>query len=341
MPPKNLNKKADDVIPELSIHNTIDLLSDIKSRKKFMEDIIGQMKNFNPTFTSPISPQNRHSPRLNVTNPILTGPSAQSKKPEQLDMSIVFQQMSFLYETNVKLVEIINDMRDKYEKIDEKNDCLSNEVQSLRNNIEKNEKEIQSIKFVPKVYETTEGDQDCSREDSPRGDIRMLENKLANLEQCQANKYIVFQGSKIDELINSSGSDNKSLKQVLKNYFSNVLEQNSVQILEEILSVKIYGRVKKIIKAELSNNITKGKIISVLKRQRPTGVYISEFLIPTRLKLFHDVRLFAKANNDKIDKVFTRNGLIYYRLKTSGQISLLENELNLLKLKQDLAVLNS
>ena len=107
--------------------------------------------------------------------------------------------------------------------------------------------------------------------------------------------------------------------------------------MEEILSVKTYGKDRKILKIELSQKIKKSIIITAVKRKRPDGLYILEFLVPARLKLFHEVRLFAKTVPEKIDRVFTRNGFIYYRHKTTGQINTVDSDKGILKLKDELA----
>ena len=73
-----------------------------------------------------------------------------------------------------------------------------------------------------------------------------------------------------------------------------------------------------------------------MKGKRPDGLYISEFLVPARLKLFHEVRLFAKTVPEKIDRVFTLNVFIYYRHKTTGQINAVDSDKDILKLKDEL-----
>ena len=155
--------------------------------------------------------------------------------------------------------------------------------------------------------------------------IKHIENKLAKLEQYEANKYIVCQGNKVDELINKAKNNNENIKDTLKDNFLSIIDREYLPLLDEILSVKVYGRERKILKLELSQKIKKGTIISAIKRQRPNGLYVSEFLVPAKLKLFHEVRLFAKTIPETIESVFTKNGLTYYKNKVSRQIGIVEN----------------
>ena len=79
----------------------------------------------------------------------------------------------------------------------------------------------------------------------------------------------------------------------------------------------------------------KSLIIAALKRKRPNGLYISEFLVPNRLKLFHDVRIYAKDYVDQIDRVFTRGEVIFIRNKVTGRIVVIDNNEDFDKVKHE------
>ena len=55
-------------------------------------------------------------------------------------------------------------------------------------------------------------------------------------------------------------------------------------------------------------------------------MFISEFLIQSRLKLYHQLRLHAKDNKDRIEQVFTKNGNnILYKSAITKKISAISN----------------
>ena len=328
MPPKKSNSN-NQITPTISINNTLDLLNDFESKKKYFEESIAKLKNFSPCPISPSS-ENRQSPRLHTPTSI-NNISPCSNQP---DFSVIIHQMNYLFETNIKLINIVNDLKNKCENIESKTESLSNENFNFQSSIDKINKDLESKISVDDEQQFTSHVAPENNNDVIN--FKNIEDKLAKLEQYEANKYIVCQGNKVDELINTS-RDNVDIKEVIKNHFASVLDPESVTVLDEIISVRIYGRDKKFLKLELSSKIKKSLIISTLKRKRPNGLYISEFLVPARLKLFHEVRIFSKTIPEKIERVFTRNGVIYYKNKVTGRIHIIDNEVSFYRLKDEIA----
>ena len=64
---------------------------------------------------------------------------------------------------------------------------------------------------------------------------------------------------------------------------------------------------------------------------RPDGIYVSEFLIQEKLMLFHQVRIFAKANINKIEQVFTRNGNVFYKDTNTKEVAIINDSGDLCK----------
>ena len=52
-------------------------------------------------------------------------------------------------------------------------------------------------------------------------------------------------------------------------------------------------------------------IYCLFNKLKLDGIFISEFLIQVNLTLFHQVRVFADANKNKIKQVYTRNAFFY------------------------------
>ena len=63
--------------------------------------------------------------------------------------------------------------------------------------------------------------------------------------------------------------------------------------------------------------------ISLLKQTRgrkPEGFFVSEFLTPAKLKVFHNLRALKKAHPEKIKSVFTRAGNVFYSVHDSSRV---------------------
>ena len=130
-----------------------------------------------------------------------------------------------------------------------------------------------------------------------------------------------MQGHKVNEIISQSEINTEDVKFKIKEYLASIFDQNDKYLIDDIGDVKIYGRNLKFLRLQLSSAINKKKFIIGIKTLRPDQIFVSEFLIQSRLKLFHQLRLFAKENKDKIEQVFTRNGNIFYKDAKTKQIS--------------------
>ena len=86
------------------------------------------------------------------------------------------------------------------------------------------------------------------------------------------------------------------------------------------LHVGLFGKEKKSLKIECSNSSTKIHLLKQARIRRPSGVYLSEFLTPTKHSIFYNLRQLRKQHPDKFKSVFTRGGNIFYRLNNSDRL---------------------
>ena len=312
-----------------SIDATNNLLNDVQSKKKMFEETISKLINFNPTMTSPTT-TNRQSPRLHV-------PSQATNTPNRLetDNTLVFNEISKLYDYNSQLISVINQLTSRCDELEKKADNLAMENESLKLSLGKVETDVKTV-LRNEENKGNMGEDSVAQSDQIKQklDVKEIENKIARLEQHEANKYVVFQGGKVDELIENSNINRKNICETIKEHLLSIVDRDDSNIIDEILTVKVLGKNTKILKVEISNKMRKSLFISTLKRRRPSGIYISEFLIPLRLKMFHDLRIFAK-NIQKIDRVFTRDGLVYFKDNERDKIFHVENEDSLVRIKQE------
>ena len=137
MPPKKSN--SNESVPTVSVSNTLDLISDFEAKKKYFEETIVKLKNFSPIPISPAREQ-RHSPRLHTPNSTNLSSTSQNYP----DVSVLIQQINYLFETNLQLINLVNDLKSKYEILEIKTNSLSTESLNFKENIEQVNKDLQT-----------------------------------------------------------------------------------------------------------------------------------------------------------------------------------------------------
>ena len=225
--------------------------------------------------------------------------------------------MKYLYDTNMQLITIVKDLQSKYDIV-AKNHNESNLINNdLKTELQSVETKIKTISEENKILK----EKSSIIENFDNKIVNNLENKISKLEQNAVNNYIIMQGHKVNEIISQSEINNEDVKLKIKEYLASIFDQNDKYLIDDIGDVKIYGRNLKFLRLQLSSAINKKKFIIGIKTLRPDQIFVSEFLVLLRLKLFHQLRLFAKENKDKIEQVFTRNGNIFYKDAKTKQIS--------------------
>ena len=78
-------------------------------------------------------------------------------------------------------------------------------------------------------------------------------------------------------------------------------------------------KTKKKVKIDCRNQSSKLFLVKQARRKRPEGVYVSEFLTPSKQNIFYNLRQLRRQHPDKIQTVFTRGGNLFYKLCNSDQ----------------------
>ena len=214
----------------------------------------------------------------------------------------------------MKLITIVNDLQNKFEELESKTNGIDVQNEDTKESFYKMEKKLETVHSSDIVPVLSSNNNDARADIVNSKNVKLMENKITKLEQNAANRYFVIQGEKVADLIEGEASVDLNFK--IRNKLKNILDEESHSIIGEILLTKVFGRNKDrpILKLEVPSSTIKSLIIAALKWKRPNGLYVSEFFVPNRLKLFHDVRIYAKDNVDQIDKVFTRGGVIFLEI---------------------------
>ena len=204
-------------------------------------------------------------------------------------------------------------------------------------------KEIASCKPVNTYAEVTEqGNSDSAvhRKDQPKVppfaptlvppfppplQMSIVTKRIDVLEQEAISCFVLLQGPRIEKLITDSSSQNSdtrevstgatvsSIKQSTLNFISSLTGKDSS--LYNINNVSVYGKNRKSLQIKCSTRENRNEFIIDVKRKRPAEVFASEFLTKNRSELLYKLRLLKRRfSPQKISAVYTRNGIIMYKL---------------------------
>ena len=152
--------------------------------------------------------------------------------------------------------------------------------------------------------------------------IESVNNRLEKIEQNINANILVCRGGSVDDLVGASSSSGESPNlERLKGDICKVACGEDVTGIDIINTrVSIIGKHKKCVKISCPNSLSKLHLLKKTRARKPEGFYISEFLTPARLKLFHNLRNLKKQHPNKIKSVFTRGGNVSYTLHNSDRV---------------------
>ena len=162
-----------------------------------------------------------------------------------------------------------------------------------------------------------EGDTAAQKQQS----IASVNDRLEKIEQNININTLVCRGTAVDDLLKSSPSRESPNLERLKGEICRIACGDDVTGIDIInMRVSVFGRDKKSVKISCANSTSKLHLLKQTRARKPQGFYISEFLTPNKLKIFHNLRNLKKQHPRKIKSVFTRGGNILYTLHSSDRV---------------------
>ena len=139
--------------------------------------------------------------------------------------------------------------------------------------------------------------------------VEKLENKTNSL-------LLLCKGPEVVSRINTATVDNTVNLTLLKaDICATICGNNISSIAVNSLGISLFGKNRNHIKIECSNNFVKDFILQQARIQKPTGVYVSEFLPYSKLGIFHNLLNLKKTLTNKIKAVYVRKGDIFCRVE--------------------------
>ena len=151
--------------------------------------------------------------------------------------------------------------------------------------------------------------------------LSSVSNRLDKLEKSINSHTLICRGPDVHRLVNERAPKSPTDTENLKGELCSVICGTEVQQLDiSAINIAVFGRERKSIKFECSNLATKVFLLKQARIRKPPGVFISEYLNPCQLDIFYKVRQLRKLHPTKIHSVFTRNGVVFYKLQGSDRV---------------------
>lgn len=177
-------------------------------------------------------------------------------------------------------------------------------------------------------------------------ELQKISSKVDQLEQDALSNIIMLQGESIDHILSDyakttavSSNENderiaKSQPTALKLSVRDLLRPHVAEIAEEgIVHVSVHGKDRKHLKVVCSSTSEKNSLLSSLKRVRPSNLFANEYLTKLRSSLLYKLRSLRKKYQS-IRSVYSRSGVIYYRLNTIDRPISVSDESDINKLEE-------
>lgn len=212
-----------------------------------------------------------------------------SKKPKELqDFG---KTLSQLFNFNHKILDLL-------ERVQQDNLQLKGEVHSSYASITAtNSKQVDSQLTA------------SSNSNSPRLDS--LDSRIDLIEQKALSNHIKLEGDLCQPFISDYIASSPKNVDLLKCNISSEINKVKPDLLQagEIESVHVIGNDKKHLKIRLTNTTSRISILKAFKTQKPSNIFISEYLTKTRANLYYKLRA-TKRLNPKIKAAYIFGGSI-------------------------------
>ena len=148
-----------------------------------------------------------------------------------------------------------------------------------------------------------------------------VSDRLDKIEQNLNSNTLICRGPAVSDLIAAATvGPSTNLISLKGEVCKSICGDDIVNIDIANLRVGLFGRERKSLKIECSNLSTKIHLLKKARIRRPTGLFLSEFLTPTKHSIYYNLRQLRKQHPDKFKSVFTRGGNIFYRLSDSDRL---------------------
>ena len=281
-------------------------LEDIRVEQESIDKLIDSLLSFNPASSSTSSRQSSGNDNIASPAPI-RGRGPGRPKVQKTSATRPPLSPSPLPSEGTSLSTIIQCLN----KLNVQNKRLLEFVENVSENVKKCTRTVNS--------ESNGGDDVVNQQQQSIDDVN---SRLEKIEQNINANNLVCRGGAVDDLIRASSLSGEPPNfERLKGDICKIACGEDITGVDIVNTrVSIIGKAKRCIKISCANSQSKLHILKKTRARKPEGFYISEFLTPTKLKVFHNLRNLKKQHPNKIKSVFTRGGNVSYTLHNSDRV---------------------
>ena len=142
-----------------------------------------------------------------------------------------------------------------------------------------------------------------------------ITDRLEKIEQNLNSNVLICRGPGVGELVSEVKTGSTVNYEGLKGNLCRAICGDDVTGIDiGNLQLTLFGHEKKALKIDCANSSSKVHIVKQARQKKPSGIYISEFLTKTNLKIHANLRKLKKLHPRKIKSVYTKDGNVFYRL---------------------------
>ena len=207
-------------------------------------------------------------------------------------------------------------------RLNSQNQKLFNRVSELDNLVKEQNKTIESLQT--RSEPNSESVQAVNGGSSPASDIELLTTVVKRVEKIEDNinsHLLICRGPAVTAKIAASTRNGTvDLERVKAEICADVCEGTVSQISVSALGISIYGKSKKLLKIQCASINVRNHLLQQARSRKPTGIYITEFLSPDRIKLYHRLNDLKREFPRKVKAVYIRKGEVFCKTEPEGDV---------------------
>ena len=292
----------------METHHDNLFLKDVLQEQQEIDGLINSLLSFNPTSTSNTGEQNRRksvesagrsTPQRNINSS-----TEQVKRRGRPPKETVAPSSSVDLSTG-------------------KNICFETIVECMKKLNEQNKKLIKCVEVLSdKVENRGESTTTSPNEESPKTELNSVTERLEKIENNLNCNILFCRGPAVESLIsdNASETTTPNLERLKGEVCRAVCGDQVTGVDIDSVNISLLGRERKFIKLDCRNPSSKIHLLKQARRNKPQGIFVTEFLTKTKLSIFYNLRQLKRQYPGKIKSAFSKGGNIYYKLENSTEI---------------------
>ena len=285
------------------------VLNDVVEEQQVIDGLINSLLSFTATSTSNLGEQHR---RKSVESAGMTStssrssnsPSAQSRKGRGRPSKVTVPPSTPAPSSpaqNLSLETIVECMK----KLNEQNKKLIKCVEVLSE----------------KVNKSGENAAISPSEEGPKTVLEGVTERLEKIENNLNSNILFCRGPTVESLIteNSNEATPPNLERLKGEVCRAVCGDQVTGVDISSVNLSLLGKEKKFIKLDCRNPSSKLHLLKQARKNKPQGIFVSDFLTKAKLNIFYNLRQLKKQYPEKIKSAFSKGGNIYYKLHNSSE----------------------